>query len=142
VSQPTFLETLEAARRVGYRAQLLSLVQLAGILLHPRSVLERPDGPFYLRTAAAQDDWSGAQTVRRPGRHGHGTGDNADVAEGQAPPLESGGDVFEVVQRQDAVDAMAFYIAQCLAQHPEARGLTPKQIQDALAVTLKVRPLA
>jgi hypothetical protein len=40
------------------------------------------------------------------------------------------------------VDAMAFYIAQCLAQHPEARGLTPKQIQDALAVTLKVRPLA
>jgi len=37
------------------------------------------------------------------------------------------------------VEAMAFYLAQCIAAHPEAQKLAPKQLQDALSNTLQVR---
>eukprot|EP00983_Pelagomonas_calceolata_P014999 476918-Pelagomonas_calceolata.AAC.3 len=46
---------------------------------------------------------------------------------------------YVVVQQEDAVEAMAFYLAQCIAAHPEAQKLAPKQLQDALSSTLQVR---
>uniref|UniRef100_A0A7S3QKI0 Uncharacterized protein n=1 Tax=Dunaliella tertiolecta TaxID=3047 RepID=A0A7S3QKI0_DUNTE len=44
---------------------------------------------------------------------------------------------YVVVQQEDAVEAMAFYLAQCIAAHPEAQKLAPKQLQDALSSTLQ-----
>lgn len=45
---------------------------------------------------------------------------------------------YVVVDSEDAVEAMAYYLAQCIAAHPEAQKLAPKQLQDALALTLQV----
>jgi hypothetical protein len=54
-----------------------------------------------------------------------------------APAAEGG---FVVVTREDAVEAMAYFIADCLSRSPETAGLDPKQLQKALGeamVTLK-----
>lgn len=45
---------------------------------------------------------------------------------------------YVLVNNEDAVEAMAFYLAQCIAAHPEAQKLAPKQLQDALSNTLQV----
>ena len=53
-------------------------------------------------------------------------------------PAADGG--YVVVTRQDAVEAMAYFIADCLSRSPETAGLDPKQLQKALGeamVTLK-----
>lgn len=41
---------------------------------------------------------------------------------------------FVLVERDDAVHAMAYYVALYLARAPEARNMDPKQLQDALKV--------
>jgi hypothetical protein len=46
-----------------------------------------------------------------------------------APSADGG---FVVVTREDAVEAMAFFIADCLSRSPEACGMDPKQLQRAL----------
>jgi len=54
-----------------------------------------------------------------------------------APSAEGG---FVVVTREDAVEAMAYFIADCLSRSPESAGMDPKQLQKALGeamVTLK-----
>lgn len=44
---------------------------------------------------------------------------------------------FVVVNRDDALQAMAYYIAQCLAKCPEAQKMSPKQLQEALNAAFK-----
>jgi hypothetical protein len=50
-----------------------------------------------------------------------------------APSAEGG---FVVVTRQDAVEAMAYFIADCLSRSPEAQSMDPKQLQKALGETM------
>ena len=46
---------------------------------------------------------------------------------------------FVLVNNEDAIEAMAYYLAQCIAAHPEAQRLAPQQLQLALANALQVR---
>lgn len=50
-----------------------------------------------------------------------------------APSADGG---FVVVTRQDAVEAMAYFIADCLSRSPEAQSMDPKQLQKALGETM------
>lgn len=50
-----------------------------------------------------------------------------------APSADGG---FVVVTRQDAVEAMAYFIADCLSRSPEAQAMDPKQLQKALGETM------
>lgn len=47
-------------------------------------------------------------------------------------------DEFEMVDQQDAVDALAYYLASCLMKMPEAQAMQPRQLQDALTVAMRV----
>ncbi|KAG2502250.1 hypothetical protein HYH03_000736 [Edaphochlamys debaryana] len=52
--------------------------------------------------------------------------------------LENGEeDDFVLLEKQDAVESMAFYIAACVMDMPEAQQLTPKQLQAALLDALR-----
>jgi hypothetical protein len=44
-----------------------------------------------------------------------------------------------VVDQQDAVEAMAYYIALYISSMPEAQRMEPKQLQTALQEGFKVR---
>ncbi|GIL92209.1 hypothetical protein Vretimale_18491 [Volvox reticuliferus] len=46
-------------------------------------------------------------------------------------------DSFVVIDKKDAVESMAFYIASCITDLPEAQTLTPKQLQTALLDALR-----
>ncbi|GFR50990.1 hypothetical protein Agub_g13316 [Astrephomene gubernaculifera] len=46
-------------------------------------------------------------------------------------------DSFIVVEKRDAVEAMAYYIAACIVDLPEAQALEPKQLQAALVDALR-----
>lgn len=50
-------------------------------------------------------------------------------------------DGFVVVSKEDAVDAMASYLAAWLSSVPEAQNMDPKKLQHALLTTVKVSPL-
>jgi hypothetical protein len=45
---------------------------------------------------------------------------------------------YVVVTKQDAIDAMAAYLAAMLANIPEAQGMDPAKLQEALVVTVRV----
>ena len=47
-------------------------------------------------------------------------------------------DGFVVVSKEDAVDAMASYLAAWLSSVPEAQNMDPKKLQHALLTTVKV----
>lgn len=51
---------------------------------------------------------------------------------------EDVGDDFLVVDKEDAVEALAYYLAQCITKHPEAQALPPKQLQQAVSMALQV----
>lgn len=44
---------------------------------------------------------------------------------------------FVMVEKQHAIEAMAFYIAACIMDMPESNSLTPKQLQAALVEALR-----
>ncbi|GLC46379.1 hypothetical protein PLESTB_001768900 [Pleodorina starrii] len=46
-------------------------------------------------------------------------------------------DSFVVIDKKDAVESMAFYVAACIADLPEAQALTPKELQSALVDALR-----
>ncbi|GLI61513.1 hypothetical protein VaNZ11_003893 [Volvox africanus] len=46
-------------------------------------------------------------------------------------------DSFVVIDKKDAVESMAYYIAACISDLPEAQTLTPKQLQTALLDALR-----
>jgi hypothetical protein len=47
-------------------------------------------------------------------------------------------DDFVILEKQDAIEAVAYYIASFVQQSPEAQALGPKELQQALQVTFKV----
>lgn len=47
-------------------------------------------------------------------------------------------DGFVVITKEDAVEAMASYLAAWLSSVPEAQNMEPKQLQRALLTTVKV----
>ncbi|KAG2439665.1 hypothetical protein HXX76_005015 [Chlamydomonas incerta] len=49
----------------------------------------------------------------------------------------SDGDGFVLVDKHDAVECLAFYIAACIQDLPEAQQLTPRQLQLALVEALR-----
>lgn len=55
----------------------------------------------------------------------------------ETPQSPGGTAGFEIVEKDHAVEAMAYYIAQCLAKHPDAQVMSPKQLQEALGSALK-----
>lgn len=63
--------------------------------------------------------------------HGSSGPDELDAVMG---PLGS----WTIVDKSDAVDAMASYLAAWLSQTPEAQNLDPLQLQAALLSSLKV----
>jgi len=67
-----------------------------------------------------------------------GQGGTCSKREEPSPTSSQSADNYVVVNNEDAVEAMAFYLAQCIAAHPEAQKLAPKQLQDALSTTLQV----
>lgn len=48
------------------------------------------------------------------------------------------GDGFVLVDKHDAVECLAFYIAACIQDLPEAQQMTPRQLQLALVEALRV----
>jgi hypothetical protein len=46
---------------------------------------------------------------------------------------------FVVLDREDAVEAIAYYIALYVARTPEAQRMEPRQLHEALQMTFKVR---
>ncbi len=67
-----------------------------------------------------------------------------DVCDEQVPSEEQLSGVpsqeeFVMVEKQHAIEAMAFYIAACIMDMPESNSLTPKQLQAALVEALRVR---
>mmetsp|Transcript_5376 Transcript_5376/g.9274 ORF Transcript_5376/g.9274 Transcript_5376/m.9274 type:complete len:197 (-) Transcript_5376:1324-1914(-) len=46
-------------------------------------------------------------------------------------------DGWSMVDKDDAIDALAYYLAGVLMRHPEAQALSPKQLQEALTTALK-----
>eukprot|EP00197_Chlamydomonas_leiostraca_P011350 CAMPEP_0202867078 /NCGR_PEP_ID=MMETSP1391-20130828/8645_1 /ASSEMBLY_ACC=CAM_ASM_000867 /TAXON_ID=1034604 /ORGANISM="Chlamydomonas leiostraca, Strain SAG 11-49" /LENGTH=184 /DNA_ID=CAMNT_0049547083 /DNA_START=95 /DNA_END=649 /DNA_ORIENTATION=+ len=46
-------------------------------------------------------------------------------------------DDFVVVESEEAIESMAYYLAQCIAACPEAQALPPQKLQEALTTTLK-----
>lgn len=46
---------------------------------------------------------------------------------------------FVVLDREDAVEAIAYYIALYVARTPEAQRMEPRQLHEALQLTFKVR---
>lgn len=61
------------------------------------------------------------------------------------PPLESSSsssiaeddaddESYVLIDRQNAIEAMAYFIAEALAKDPAASSLTPKQLQEAISV--------
>ncbi|GFH21751.1 uncharacterized protein HaLaN_19114, partial [Haematococcus lacustris] len=42
-----------------------------------------------------------------------------------------------LVDKQDAVEALAYYLATVLLKHPEAQNLPPKKLQEALTTALQ-----
>ena len=81
---------------------------------------------------------------------GEGSSISRDGSGWLAPPLperraaegdgSGGGDDggFTLVGKDDAVEALAYHIAQFISQFPEAHALTPQQLQAALVCTLQV----
>lgn len=55
------------------------------------------------------------------------------------PSVPSEDEDFIVVERHDAIEAMAYYIAICVMDMPEAQAMTPAALQQALSQTLRVR---
>jgi hypothetical protein len=47
---------------------------------------------------------------------------------------------YVVVTKQDAIDAMAAYLAAWLSNIPEAKGMEPLKLQEALLTTIQVSP--
>ncbi|KAF5836099.1 hypothetical protein DUNSADRAFT_6470 [Dunaliella salina] len=109
--------------------------------------------PRFLRAFEKNGQPSTAAAVHGQEERG-GTNDGQPPAQGtQSAPTSSSSSSLEqpsnpdavtasqagyvVVQQEDAVEAMAFYLAQCIAAHPEAQKLAPKQLQDALSSTLQ-----
>ena len=51
----------------------------------------------------------------------------------------SDADEFVILEKRDAIEAFAYYLADILVDMPEAQALGPKQLQAALVETLRVR---
>lgn len=67
------------------------------------------------------------------------------LVESPSIPTDAVEDGFVVVEKTDAVEALAYYIAMCVMSAPEAQAVAPAVLQKALVQTLKVRakpPLA
>ena len=47
---------------------------------------------------------------------------------------EAEDDSYVLIDRQNAIEAMAFFIAEALSKDPSAASLTPKQLQEAILV--------
>lgn len=65
--------------------------------------------------------------------------DEADASPSPLPPSASSDESYVMLNRQDAIEAMAYYIALHLSRVPEAQAMDPKQLQEALNGTFKVR---
>lgn len=60
------------------------------------------------------------------------------VVESPIPHTEAAEEGFVVVEKTDAVDALAYYIAMCVMNSPEAQAVSPAVLQQALVQTLRV----
>lgn len=63
--------------------------------------------------------------------------DKLEGTPGSPASPTSNDDGFVMVEKQDAVEAMAYYIASFVQQMPEAQTMEPKQLQMALQTTFK-----
>lgn len=61
------------------------------------------------------------------------------ASESDAAELDALLGEYVIVTKQDAVDAMAAYLAAWLSNVPEARDMAPDKLQEALVHTINVR---
>lgn len=59
---------------------------------------------------------------------------------GDAPAPAEPADDYVMIDQEDAVQSLAYYIAQCLVRCPEAQKLKPEELQTALCTSFKVSP--
>lgn len=88
---------------------------------------------MHFKPPAAQPHPLAQRVQQETGGDGMAGWEHASAEDTPGPPPPE----FEMVEREDAVEAMAYYIAQCLSKHPEAQVMSPKQLQDALSTALK-----
>lgn len=74
-------------------------------------------------------------SVQRPGLDPHAAGNNS--SDGDSSSSSASHDDWVQVEKDDAVQAMAYYIALVVAGLPEAQNMPPAQLQEALAQTLR-----
>lgn len=84
-----------------------------------------------MEKSVAASDFAEKLRVARECPHESGGTEELDAAMG---PLGT----WAVVDKADAVDAMAAYLAAWLSQTPEAQNLDPRQLQAALLNSIKV----